>query len=101
MSHFPCTRCGTAIDEPAPDRSAVCPNCGQVFEPAAPRTAHAPRRPPGYGRDDRRLDEGYGARAPSLVRPPHSALGVVSTVIGTIVIVLDLLIVLLVVVLAS
>ncbi len=96
MSRFPCTHCGTPVEEPTPGRPSTCPGCGEVFEAAVPGAADLPPPAREYETRDR-----PGAHALPIEQPAHSGLGVASSVIGLIVIVLDILILILVLVLAS
>ncbi|MCI0458538.1 MAG: Zn-ribbon domain-containing protein [Gemmataceae bacterium] len=89
MSRFPCTRCGTTLEDPAPGASVACPNCGRQFlapEPLPPELAPRPSR---YDRDqqqawDETPFEPAGPRG-------NSGVGVASFLIGLIVAVIDVL----------
>ncbi len=90
MSRFLCTRCGTALEEPAPGASVACPNCGRQFlAPEAPLLPEPPRRPSRHDRDEEEAwDEApFDAAGPR----GNSGVGVASFLIGLIVAVIDLL----------
>jgi hypothetical protein len=90
MSRFPCTRCGTTLEDPAPGASVACPNCGRQFlapEPLPPELA----RPSRYGREEQAWDEAPFERAGPR---GNSGVGVASFLIGLIVAVVDVLLLL-------